>query len=312
MFYCSIILYQHSLCEFSSYCWPSKTPFSHLASLLLLLDLPLAENNFTGVRGSLYKWIERRPNPPSPKKKNSSISLWTLSFSLFPALSKEASSFIEWIFGWKRTSVMMVREKVLIKERESAPVWRSSVGYQHKARSVCIWACFQVLCKLKEVRQPDLKEKLFLPMTVQKWQYLASGASSHSARQREAKSSLETGRQSSSLLPHLTGTGAVSTHHGPTIPLWLDGADEEDAVGAHGARSQVGCWADARRAQHYDCAFVDKRSHGTRARVLEQRFENYQENHVATQVCWFLALPHSLAFSLPFLSFLSLSLLLRW
>lgn len=95
-----------------------------------------------------------------------------------------------------------------------------------------------------------------------------------------------------------------------THPPWLDGADGEDAVGAHGARSQMGCRADARCTQHYDCAFVNKQSHGTCARVLEQRFENDQENHVATEVCRLLALPHSLTFSLPFLSFLSLSLCL--
>lgn len=93
-----------------------------------------------------------------------------------------------------------------------------------------------------------------------------------------------------------------------THPPGLSGADGEDAVGAHGARSQVGCRADVRGTQHYDCAFVNKQSHGTRARVLEQCFENNQENHVATEVCRLPALPHSLTFSLPFLSFLSLSL----
>lgn len=93
-----------------------------------------------------------------------------------------------------------------------------------------------------------------------------------------------------------------------THPPWLAGTDGEDAVGAHGACSQVGCRADVRCTQHYDCAFVNKRSHGTCVRVLEQSFENNEENHVATEVCRLPALPHYLTFSFPFLAFLSLSL----
>lgn len=91
---------------------------------------------------------------------------------------------------------------------------------------------------------------------------------------------------------------------------WPDGADGEDAVCAPGARGQVGCWADVRCKQPYNCAFVNKSSHGTRACLLEQQFEN-QENHVATEVCRLPALPHSLTFLLSFLS-ISLSVFLRW
>lgn len=59
-------------------------------------------------------------------------------------------------------------------------------------------------------------------MIIQKGQHPASGASSHSAKQREAKSSLEMERRSSSPLPCLARTGAVSTHHGSPIPLgWM-------------------------------------------------------------------------------------------
>lgn len=74
-------------------------------------------------------------------------------------------------------------------------------------------------------------------MTVQKGPHPASGASLHSARQKEAKSSLEMERQSSLLLSH-PHQYRISVH--PlriTHPPWLDGADGEDAVGAHGARS---------------------------------------------------------------------------
>lgn len=85
-----------------------------------------------------------------------------------------------------------------------------------------------------------------------------------------------------------------------------DGPDGEDAVGAPGAPGQVGCQEDMRCKQPYNCAFVNKPSHGTRACLLEQQFEN-QENHVVTEVCRLPALPHSLIFLLPFL--LSLSLL---
>lgn len=88
---------------------------------------------------------------------------------------------------------------------------------------------------------------------------------------------------------------------------WPDGADGEDAVGAPGACGQVGCQADVRCKQPYNRAFINKPSHGTRACLLEQQFENNQENHVATEACRLPALPHSLTFSLSFLS-ISLSL----
>lgn len=78
--------------------------------------------------------------------------------------------------------------------------------------------------------------------------------------------------------------------------------------GCPAARSQVGWRADGRCTQHYECAFVNKRSHGTRTPVFQQCLENNQENHVAAEVCRLPALPHSLTFSLPFVSFLSLSL----
>lgn len=88
---------------------------------------------------------------------------------------------------------------------------------------------------------------------------------------------------------------------------WPQGADGEDAVGAPGARGQVGWQADVRCKQPPNCAFVNKPSHGTRACLLEQQLENSPENHVATGVCRLPALPHSLTFLLPFHS-ISLSL----